>query len=59
MYIRIQKYSLGSEIIFLALNSVLQIGSVDPDSLGGGGNSSIEPLPGLETILEELQQEDG
>lgn len=36
-----------------------QDGSADPDSMSGGDSGSIEPLPGLETILEELLQEDG
>ncbi|TKY47789.1 30S ribosomal protein S1 [Spatholobus suberectus] len=29
------------------------------DSMSGGDSGGIEPLPGLETILEELLQEDG
>ncbi|XP_061338721.1 uncharacterized protein LOC133285496 [Gastrolobium bilobum] len=31
----------------------------DPDSLSGSDSNSIEPLQGLETILEELLKEDG
>ena len=44
---------------FSAINSILQDGLADPDSLSGSDSGAIEPLPGLETILEELQQEDG
>ncbi|XP_070004030.1 uncharacterized protein [Nicotiana sylvestris] len=33
--------------------------SVDTNSLDSDGNFVIEPLPGLETIIEELMQEDG
>lgn len=55
--------SLGYENIrnsFLATYFILQDGSGDPNPLGGGGDSSgIHPLPGLETILEELLHEDG
>lgn len=42
-----------------AVNSILQDGLADADSLSGSDSSGIEPLPGLETILEELQKEDG
>lgn len=38
---------------------MLQGGSAYPDSLNGSNSSGIEPLPGLETILEELLREDG
>lgn len=44
---------------FVVINLILQDGLADPDSLSGSDGSGIEPLPGLETILEELQQEDG
>ncbi|KAK9288493.1 hypothetical protein L1049_016952 [Liquidambar formosana] len=36
-----------------------QDGSVGPDSLGTSNSYNIEPLPGLETIFEELLREDG
>ncbi|KAL6567931.1 hypothetical protein OROGR_001599 [Orobanche gracilis] len=36
-----------------------QDGLADSDSLSGSGSSDIEPLQGLETIFEELLQEDG
>lgn len=45
--------------MFWSIISIFQDGSADLDSLSGGEGDSIEPLPGLETILEELQQEDG
>lgn len=45
--------------IFLPINSIFQDDSADPDSLNGRDSSGIEPLPGLETILEELLREDG
>nr|GMD68028.1 30S ribosomal protein S1-like [Ipomoea batatas] len=32
---------------------------LDPSSLNSNGSFSIEPLPGLETIMAELMQEDG
>ena len=41
------------------INSILQNGSDDLDSSSDGTNNAIEPLPGLETILEELLKEDG
>lgn len=53
----ITMYKSGS--IFLTLNCILQDGSLDPDSLSSSDSNVIEPLPGLETILEELLQEDG
>ncbi|KAI4334866.1 hypothetical protein L6164_013574 [Bauhinia variegata] len=34
-------------------------GSADPDSLNTTNSSGIKPLPGLDTILEELVEEDG
>lgn len=36
-----------------------QDGSADPDSTSSIDSGDIEPLPGLETILEELLQEEG
>ncbi|XP_022145209.1 uncharacterized protein LOC111014714 [Momordica charantia] len=36
-----------------------QDGSAEPDSFGPRSDSEIIPLPGLETIFEELLQEDG
>ncbi|CAK9324876.1 unnamed protein product [Citrullus colocynthis] len=36
-----------------------QDGSAEPDSFGPKSDSEIIPLPGLETIIEELLQEDG
>lgn len=39
--------------------NTLQEASVDTNSLDSDGNFVIEPLPGLETIIEELMQEDG
>lgn len=36
-----------------------QDGIADSDSMSDSGSSGIEPLPGLESILEELLQEDG
>ncbi|KAL2332639.1 hypothetical protein Fmac_013852 [Flemingia macrophylla] len=36
-----------------------QDGSADANSTSSGDSGDIEPLPGLETILEELQQEEG
>ncbi|XP_038897871.1 30S ribosomal protein S1 homolog B [Benincasa hispida] len=36
-----------------------QGGSAEPDSFGPKSDSEIMPLPGLETIIEELLQEDG
>ncbi|KAL1358198.1 uncharacterized protein [Arachis hypogaea] len=36
-----------------------QDGIADPDSSSDGESGTIEPLPGLEAILEELKQEDG
>lgn len=38
---------------------MLQDGIADSDSMSDSGSSGIEPLPGLESILEELLQEDG
>jgi hypothetical protein len=40
---------------FVTIKFYLQDGSAAPSSDSG----RIEPLPGLETILEELLQEDG
>ncbi|XVF31817.1 hypothetical protein REPUB_Repub17cG0026200 [Reevesia pubescens] len=34
-------------------------GSANPDSLNTRNSSDIEPLPGLDTIFQELLQEDG
>lgn len=36
-----------------------QDGSVGSDSLTVSDGNNIEPLPGLETIFQELLQEDG
>ncbi|KAK7359349.1 hypothetical protein VNO77_01304 [Canavalia gladiata] len=36
-----------------------QDGLADPSSLGGGHSGGIHPLPGLQTILDELLHEDG
>lgn len=44
---------------FVLTSFILQDGSADPGSLSGSDGSGIDPLPGLETILEELLQEDG
>lgn len=38
---------------------ISQDASADPDSLSNSNISTIEPLPGLEAIFEELLQEDG
>lgn len=50
----------SSCVILLLMNyNTLQEASVDTNSLDSDGNFVIEPLPGLETIIEELMQEDG
>lgn len=36
-----------------------QDGSADPTFSGASNSYSIEPLPGLETVLDELRQEEG
>ncbi|KAL2463405.1 Nucleic acid-binding proteins superfamily [Forsythia ovata] len=36
-----------------------QDASIDPDTLNASDHFTIEPLPGLDTIMEELLQEDG
>lgn len=33
--------------------------SIDPNALNGNEHFTIEPLPGLDTIIEELLKEDG
>lgn len=33
--------------------------SVDPNALNASDHFAIEPLPGLDTIIEELLKEDG
>jgi hypothetical protein len=38
---------------------ISQDASAVPDSLSNSNISTIEPLPGLEAIFEELLQEDG
>lgn len=54
------------QIIFLLhrtkssdVSHLLQDGSTGPDSLRTSDSYDIEPLPGLETIFEELLQEEG
>ncbi|XP_027335063.1 uncharacterized protein LOC113849381 isoform X1 [Abrus precatorius] len=58
--IKLSIKQLEEDPLLETLDKVIpQDGSVDPDSLSGSDSSGIEPLPGLETILEELLQEDG
>lgn len=38
---------------------VLQDGSIAPDPLSMQNSITIEPLPGLESIFQELTREDG
>ena len=38
---------------------VLQDGSIAPDSSSMHNSITIEPLPGLESIVQELVREDG
>ncbi|KAF7133303.1 hypothetical protein RHSIM_Rhsim09G0063200 [Rhododendron simsii] len=40
-------------------NVIPQDGSADPTFSGASNPYSIEPLPGLETVLDELRQEEG
>jgi len=45
--------------IFVTPSFILKDGSAIPDSFSSTASSRIDPLPGLDTILEELLQEDG
>lgn len=45
--------------IFVTMSFILQDGSGVPNSFSSTTSSRIDPLPGLDTILEELLQEDG
>jgi len=45
--------------IFVSPSFILQDGSAVPNSFSSATSSPIDLLPGLDTILEELLQEDG
>ncbi|XP_054820542.1 uncharacterized protein LOC129319482 [Prosopis cineraria] len=58
--IRLSVKQLEEDPLLETLDKVIpQSGSDDLDSSSDGTGNAIEPLPGLETILEELLQEDG
>ncbi|KAK7306401.1 hypothetical protein VNO77_44340 [Canavalia gladiata] len=58
--IHLSMKQLEEDPLLETLDKVIpQSGSADLDSLNGGDSIGIEPLPGLETILEELLKEDG
>ncbi|KAK4258187.1 hypothetical protein QN277_007660 [Acacia crassicarpa] len=59
-WIRLSIKQLEEDPLLETLDKVIpQSGSDDLDSSSDGTGNAIEPLPGLETILEELLQEDG
>lgn len=58
--IKLSIKQLEEDPLLETLDKVIpQDDSADPDSLSSRDSSGIEPLPGLETILEELLKEDG
>ncbi|KAK7280855.1 hypothetical protein RIF29_08387 [Crotalaria pallida] len=58
--IKLSIRQLEADPLLETLDKVIpQDDSADPDSLGSSDSIVIEPLPGLETIIEELQKEDG
>lgn len=54
-----QHFSPGNSVVLVCEYFVIQDGSVGYDSADTNNGYDIEPLPGLETIFEELLREDG